>query len=171
MKVKKKERTPRNALTNIPGHLKGRYVTDFQPAFVHAAITISADPWARLPIEDAQALFSAIFPEVTHEIEFGDIFHSPVCATGRFALRFSNYILQAKQLTSIIRNHVKEAGLTAVHRAMEGRSPSARQHLAVKAEKYGKEFPFIYRYHKVTDIPDRHAEGGEAIVSYFQHLS
>lgn len=88
--------------------------------------------------------------------------------TSYFTLHFSNSILQAKQLASIIRNHVKEAALTAVHRAMEGQSPSARQHLAAKAEKYGKEFPFIYRYHEVTDIPDRHAEGGEAVVSHPQ---
>jgi len=92
-KAKKKERTSRNALANIPGHLKERYVIDFQPAFIHATITISADPWARLPIDDVQELFSAIFPEVTHEIEFGDIFHSPVCAAGYFPSRFLNNIL------------------------------------------------------------------------------
>lgn len=67
----------------------------------------------------------------------------------------------------MVRNCIREAGLTAVHRAMENQSPTACQHLAVKAEKYGKEFPFIYRYHEVTDIPDRHAEGGEAVVSHF----
>lgn len=64
------------------------------------------------------------------------------------------------------RNHIKEAALTAVHRAMENRSSTARQHLAVKAEKYGKEFPFIYRYHEVTDIPDRHAECGDVVVRH-----
>ena len=165
MKAKKKERTPRNVLANILVHLKGLYVTDFQPAYVHATITISMDPWARPPIEDIQELFSAIFPEVAHEIAFGDIFHSPVSAVHYFGSHCSNRFLQAKQFTSIVRNHVKEAGLIAVHRAMDGRSPSVRQHLAVKAEKYGKEFPFIYRYHEVTDIPDRHAEGGEVVVS------
>jgi hypothetical protein len=163
--TKKKGRTPRNLLANIPGYLKERYVTGFQPAFIYTAITISEDPWARLPIEDVQALFSAVFPEVTHEIEFGDIFHSPVRDL-RFASKLSNYIPQAKQLASMVRNHIKEAALTAIHRVMEGRLPSARQHLAAKAEKYGKEFPFIYRYHEVSDIPDRHAEGGEVVVSH-----
>jgi hypothetical protein len=65
----------------------------------------------------------------------------------------------------MIRNHIKEAGLTAVHRAMDGLAPSACKHLANKAEYYGKEFPFIYRHYEVTDIPDRHAEGGDAVVS------
>jgi hypothetical protein len=162
----KKERTPRNALANIPRHLKERYVTKFQLTFILIAITVSEDPWASPSVEDIQTLFSAVFPEVTHEIEFGDTFHAPVRATSCFILYLSNRIIQAKQLASIVRNHVKEAALTAVHRAMEGKSSSACQHLAGKAERYGKEFPFIYRYHEVTDIPDRHAEGGEAIVSH-----
>lgn len=66
----------------------------------------------------------------------------------------------------MIRNHLKEAGLAAVHRAMHGLSPAARKHLAQKAEYRGKEFPFIYRHYEVTDIPDRHAEGGDAVVGH-----
>ena len=50
---------------------------------------------------------------------------------------------------------------------MENRSLSARKHLAVKAEKYRKEFPFIYHHQEVANIPDRHAEGGEAVVRHF----
>ena len=80
----KKERAPRNSLANIPGHLKGLYITEFQLAFVHVAITISTDPWERLPDEDVQELFSEIFPDVTHEIVFGDMFYSPV--TYRFLI-------------------------------------------------------------------------------------
>jgi len=57
--------------------------------------------------------------------------------------------------------------LVAVHRAMDGLAPTARKHLAGKAERHGKEFPFIYRHYEVTDIPDRHAEGGDAVVSRF----
>jgi len=91
-------------------------------------------------------LFSMVFPEIIHEIASGDMFHSP-----------------AQQLASTIRNHVKEAALLAIHRAMDNRSPSACKHLAAKAEKYGKEFPFIYRRHEVTDIPDHHAEGGDVV--------
>lgn len=52
----------------------------------------------------------------------------------------------------------------AIHRAMDNHSPSACKHLAVKAEKYGKEFPFIYCRHKVTNIPDHHAEAGDVVV-------
>lgn len=74
----KKERAPRNGITNIPGHLKARYVSEFQPAFVHATITTSSDPWTKLPIQDVQELFTLVFPEVTHEIAFGDVFCSPV---------------------------------------------------------------------------------------------
>jgi len=57
--------------------------------------------------------------------------------------------------------------LVAVHRAMDGLTPTARKHLANKAECHGKEFPFIYRHYEVTDIPDRHTEGGDAVVSRF----
>ena len=81
----KKERAPRNSLANIPGHLKGLYITEFQPAFIHVAITISVFPWGRLPDEDVQELFSEIFPEVTHKIVFGDMFYSPV--TYHFSIR------------------------------------------------------------------------------------
>jgi hypothetical protein len=62
-------------------------------------------------------------------------------------------------------NNIKEAGLVAVHRAMDGLAPSACKHLTDKAEYHGKEFPFIYRHYEVTDIPDRHTEGGDAVVS------
>ena len=55
--------------------------------------------------------------------------------------------------------------MAAVHRTMDDLSPAARQHIARKAECHGKEFPFIYRYYEVTDIPDRHTEGGDAVVS------
>ena len=47
---------------------------------------------------------------------------------------------------------------------MENQLAKTRQRIASKAEKYGKEFPFIYRYYEVTEIPDRHAEGGEVVV-------
>ena len=67
-----------------------------------------------------------------------------------------------------MRNHIKEAAILAVHHAMENRSPSACKHLAVKAEKYKKEFPFIYRHHEVTNMPGRHAEGSEVVVCHFQ---
>lgn len=67
----------------------------------------------------------------------------------------------------MIRNHVKEAGLAAVHCAMRDLAPTARKHLAHKAECHGKEFPFIYRCYTVTEIPDRHTEGGDAVVSQF----
>jgi len=56
--------------------------------------------------------------------------------------------------------------MVAVHRAMDGLSPAACKHIARKAECHGKEFPFIYRYYEVTDIPDRHTEGGDAVVSH-----
>ena len=65
-------------LGNIPGYLKARYVEDFQPAFIHASITILEDPWEKLPVEDVQELFSAVFPEVDHEIVFSNMFHSLV---------------------------------------------------------------------------------------------
>ena len=78
LKKGKKECAPHNVLRNIPGYLKARHVEDFQPAFIHASITISEDPWEKLPVEDVQELFSAVFPEVDHEIMFSDMFHSPV---------------------------------------------------------------------------------------------
>ena len=67
----------------------------------------------------------------------------------------------------MIQNHIKEAGLAAVHCAMDALAPTAHKHLAEKAECHGKEFPFIYRHYEVTDIPNHHAEGGYSIVSYF----
>jgi hypothetical protein len=77
----------------------------------------------------------------------------------------SNSYLQANQATSIVRNHIKAAAIAAVHRAMEGRSPAARQHLASKVDKNGKELPFLYDHYEVTDIPNQHAEGGYNVVS------
>ena len=53
---------------------------------------------------------------------------------------------------------------------MENLSPGARKHQAAKAEKHKKEFPFLYRYHEVTDIPNRHAEGGKTVVCCLQPL-
>ena len=63
-----------------------------------------------------------------------------------------------------MQNRVKESALVAVHRAMENQPAKTCQHIASKAEKYRKEFPFIYRYYEVTEIPDCHAEGGEVVV-------
>lgn len=66
-----------------------------------------------------------------------------------------------------MRNHIKEDGLTAVHRAMDSLATAARKHLSGKAQYHGKEFPFIYRLYEITAIPDRHTEGGDAVVSHF----
>ena len=74
----KKERASRSLLSDIPGILMPRYLADFQPSFVHASIAISSDPWDKLSIDDAQDLLNAVFPEVSHEMAFGDIFYSPV---------------------------------------------------------------------------------------------
>ena len=161
----KKERTSRSLLSDIPRTLMSRYLTDFQPSFIHTSITISSDPWEKLSIDDAQDLLTAVFPEVTHEIMFGDVFYSPVMFIQFPYFLYSYGFSQANQTTSTVRNHVKEAGLAAVHRAMDGLAPTARKHLAHKAECHGKEFPFIYRYYAVTDIPDRHTEGGDVVVS------
>lgn len=162
----KKERASRGLLSDIPGTLMSRYTTDFQPSFVHASIAISSNPWDKLSIDDAQELFDAVFPEVTHEMTFGDVFYSPVRSSSLFAFSILTFF-QANQTASIIRNHIKEVGLTAVHRAMDGLAPTARQHRAGKAECHGKEFPFLYQYYEVTDIPDRHTDGGDAMVSCF----
>jgi len=77
----KKERASRNLLSGIPATLMPRYLANFQPSFVHASLAISSDPWEKLSIDDAQSLFVAVFPEVTHEIAFGDVFYSPVIPT------------------------------------------------------------------------------------------
>ena len=66
----------------------------------------------------------------------------------------------------MIWNHIKEARLTVVHHVVDGLAPTACKHLTNKAECYGKEFPFIYQHYEVTDIPDRHAKGGNAVVSH-----
>jgi hypothetical protein len=74
----KKERVSRTLLSDIPGTLTSRYTADFQPSFIHMSIAISSNPWSKLSTNDVQDLFAAVFPEVTHEIAFGDIFYSPV---------------------------------------------------------------------------------------------
>lgn len=77
-KEKKKERASRSLLSSVPGTLVDRYLVDFQPSFVHTSIAISSNPWNKLSIDDAQELFTAVFPDVTHEISFGDVFYAPV---------------------------------------------------------------------------------------------
>jgi len=74
----KKERASRGLLSDIPAILTTRYLTDFQPSFIHMSIGISSDPWDKLSIDDAQELFTAVFPDVDHEMNFGDVFYSPV---------------------------------------------------------------------------------------------
>jgi hypothetical protein len=74
----KKEHVSRTLLSDITGTLVPRYTADFQPSFIHMSIAISSNPWGKLSANNAQDLFTAVFPEVTHEIAFGDIFYSPV---------------------------------------------------------------------------------------------
>jgi len=162
----KKERAPRNLLSDIPQSLMARYLADFQPAFIHTSIAISANPWDKLSLEDAQELFNAVFPEVEHDVTPKDTFYSPVISVPLHSSLSSNDRFQADQATSIVKNHIKEASLAAVHRAMGERSPAARKHLADKAKKRGSELPFIYRHYEVTDIPSHHTEGGEVVVSF-----
>jgi hypothetical protein len=57
VKKAKKEPASRSGLADLPSYLKARYIQDFQPAFIHASITISVDPWAKLPVEEVQELF------------------------------------------------------------------------------------------------------------------
>ena len=92
----KKERASRNLLSSIPATLMPRYLAEFQPSFVHASVAISSDPWEKLSIDDAQSLFAAVFPEVTHEIAFGDVFYSPVIT--HLYLRFvhSDFVFSGK---------------------------------------------------------------------------
>ena len=80
----KKERASRGLLSGVPGTLMSHYLADFQPSFIHTSITISSNPWDKLSVDDAQDLFAAVFPEVTHEMAFGDIFYSPVRSFGSF---------------------------------------------------------------------------------------
>ena len=68
---------------------------------------------------------------------------------------------------NVVQNSCKEVGLTTVHRAMDGLAPTTHQHCAGKAECHRNEFPFLYWYYKVTDIPDHHTDGGDAMVSCF----
>ena len=86
----KKGRASRSPLSDIPATLMSRYVTDFQPSFIHATIAISSNPWDRLSIDDAQELFAEVFPEVTHEMKFGDVFYSPVICVRFPCLFYSN---------------------------------------------------------------------------------
>jgi hypothetical protein len=94
VKKGKKECAPWNVLANIPGFFKTRYIDDFQSAFIYTLITISMDPWEKLPVEDVQELFSAVFSEVNHKIVFGDMFHSPVtCRIGFPTSVCADYVL------------------------------------------------------------------------------
>jgi hypothetical protein len=79
IKKVKKEETSKNNLSNIPSHLRTRYLDDFQPGFIRVAITISKDPWQRLAEDDAGVLLETVFPELDHTIKFGDMFYAPVC--------------------------------------------------------------------------------------------
>lgn len=88
----KKERASCGLLSDIPATLMPRYAADFQPSFIHASITISSDPWDKLLIDDAQDLFTAVFPEVTHEMSFGDIFYSPVILVQFLCFLYSDNI-------------------------------------------------------------------------------
>lgn len=87
----KKERASRSLLSDIPATLMSRYLSDFQPSFIHTSITISSDPWDKLSVDDAQELFAAVFPEVAHEIMFGDTFYAPVKFVRLVHICYSDY--------------------------------------------------------------------------------
>lgn len=94
----KKECASRNLLFAIPATLMSCYVTGFQPSFIHASIAISSNPWDKLSVDDMQDLFAAVFPEVTHEIVFGDVFYSLVNFVWCLHFLYSNEFFRQTRL-------------------------------------------------------------------------
>ena len=79
VKKVKREEALRSNISNIPFHLRTRYLNQFQPGFIWATITISKEPWQKLTEDEAGVLLEAAFPELDHTVRFGDMFYALVC--------------------------------------------------------------------------------------------